>query len=290
MPIYQGIDNFKGRVLHSIDYSISKPSDFNNMSIVVIGARSSATDIAREISHFAKHTYVSDRNFQQSTPVNYGKLSHYPGLSSISSNGDLIFEDGSSLTDIDIIIYCTGYLYDYPFLKVSDSNNINTKDDTKDDTNYDQLIIDRGRAIINIYDNLFLNDNPSLALIGLPWSVVPFHMFYLQAHWVTSVFLDNKLLPDKKIRDALIENHIANLKAKNEYPDRFHYLGDSQWDYFRYLANQSKLLDIEEEEYIRLSQEVYDDNKKFTPKYPGAPDSYRSRSYNVDRKAGTWSV
>ena len=191
----------------------------------------------------------------------------------------MIFEDSSSLTNIDVILFCTGYLYDYPFLKVSDSSINNN-----DDTNYDQLIIDRGRAIINIYDN------PSLALIGLPWSVVPFHMFFLQAHWVSSVFLDNKLLPNKNIRDAWIKNQIDHLKANNEYPDRFHYLGDNQWDYFRYLANQSKLLDTEEEEYIRLSQEIYNDNKKYTPKYPGAPDSYRSRSYNVNRKAGKWSV
>lgn len=285
-PIYEGICHFKGKTIHSIEYSHIVPSEFTNLSVVVVGARSSATDIAREISLFTKQTYVSDRNLQ-GNPVNYGKIHHYPSLSFISEDGNLNFADGSILKNIDVILFCTGYLYDYPFIKTSklvdQCIDINNQDQ-------DQLLIDRGRAIVNVYQNLFFNENHRLAFIGLPWSVVPFHMFYLQAHMVTSVFLDPKILPDKTKRDEWINLRIKDLKGKNEYPDKFHYLGENQWYYFRYLASQSGLLDAEEEKYIQIAQEIFDNNKKYLPKYPGEIDSYRSRSFSVNRVDGTWNV
>ncbi len=78
------------------------------------------------------------------------------------------------------------------------------------------------------------------------------------------------------------------MKASGSYPDRYHYLGNQQWDYFRYLAQQTDYLDEKEEKYIQMNQEIYDDSKKFHPKFPGGPDSYRKRNYEVDREKGVW--
>ena len=81
---------------------------------------------------------------------------------------------------------------------------------------------------------------------------------------------------------------VDNLKKSGMYPDRYHYLGNQQWDYFRYLAHQVGILDNKEENYIRMNQEIYDDSKKYHPKFPGGPDVYRQRNYVVDRSKGEW--
>ena len=78
------------------------------------------------------------------------------------------------------------------------------------------------------------------------------------------------------------------MKKGDLYPDRYHYLGNQQWDYFRFLALQTNFLDEEEEKYIKMNQEIYEDSKKHHPKFPGGPDTYRRRNYIVDRKKAEW--
>ena len=77
----------------------------------------------------------------------------------------LLFADGSRADDIDIVLWCTGYCYDFPFL----DRNILEEDDMSH------------RRVRRLYKHLFLLDHPSMAFVGLPFSVVPFPLMYLQA-------------------------------------------------------------------------------------------------------------
>lgn len=48
-------------------------------------------------------------------------------LSSLNADGSVEFEDGQRVPRVDIVLYCTGYRYDFPFLEddgvVSYGNN-----------------------------------------------------------------------------------------------------------------------------------------------------------------------
>ena len=152
--------------------------------------------------------------------------------------------------------------------------------------------VEGGRAVLNVYQHVFLNDGerPTMAFIGLPWSVIPFYMFHLQAKWVAAVFARAVALPPQTDMEKASKNREEILRLSNEFPDKFHYLGDTQWSYFRFLCEQTYGCRPEDDKYITTCEDIYNDNKRHFPAYPGAPDTYRKRLYSVDRSTGGWQV
>lgn len=219
--------------------------------------------------------YVSDRSLP-TTGVSHtrdarGNLHHIPGIKKVADDGTFVCTDDSRVEDIDLLIYCTGYQYNIPFLK-------------------DCVVVDKEKAVLNVYQHVFCNDEPSLSFVGLPWSVVPFHLFLLQAKWIASVYAGESSLPSKAERNDWLAERLRTLISEHAYPDRYHYLGDQQWAYCRFLARSAGCLSQKEEMYLKVSEEIYNHNKQLFPAYPGGPDSYRRRRYAVDRKEGTWSL
>ena len=125
IPDISGIQDFKGNIIHSAFFDNSM--EFANRSVLVVGTKSSGTDIAREVSQGACTVYVScrdktifedDSNHHTSNSKDGGNeipIILKPDISSIDTNGNINFVDGS-VAQIDDIIFCTGYEYDYPFL------------------------------------------------------------------------------------------------------------------------------------------------------------------------------
>jgi hypothetical protein len=280
---------------------------FDGKNILIIGARSSAADLARELSQVAAGIFVSDRTLEDSKNSTFftnRNINHLPKIKKILDDGTFLFGDNLqwSLPKVDIVIYCTEYEYSFPFMKTSHCRIENCPDsyaadefcNIEESAPIVQLI--NGRAVVNTYQHVFLNDNPTMAFVGLPWSVTPFHLFYLQAKWISSVYREENpvKLPSKSSRSSWIHARINDLMSagcnKFNFPDKFHYLGDEQWEYFRFLARSSNIFDEFEDLYLRTNEQIYNDNKDNFPKYPGAPDLYRNRNYVVDRDSGSWTV
>ncbi|CAJ2509419.1 Uu.00g144450.m01.CDS01 [Anthostomella pinea] len=59
-PKLAGIENFTGKVLHSIDFHGSEP--FNGDNVLVIGMHATAQDVTNVLSESAKHVYLSHRH------------------------------------------------------------------------------------------------------------------------------------------------------------------------------------------------------------------------------------
>lgn len=111
-PIYPGIDNFCGRILHSHDFR--KADEFKNQTVVVVGASYSAEDIALQLYKYGvKECIISYRK----DPMNFKwpeGIREVPQIDYIKRN-ECFFKDGSS-TKMDAIIFCTGYKHHFPFL------------------------------------------------------------------------------------------------------------------------------------------------------------------------------
>ena len=109
---------FKGVSYHSNEYDRVKDT-LVGRNVLVVGANSSGTDIARELVSIAKTVYVSVRSQTHTTStsnVSNSKDSSVlpivvPAITSVSTDGALCFADGSCVTGIDVVVWCTGYCW-----------------------------------------------------------------------------------------------------------------------------------------------------------------------------------
>ena len=112
-------DEFKGTCMHSIAYD--NPQDrghddrqlYVGKTVLCVGGRASGSDIAREISAVAKKVYVSDSSTGPAEN-NVESCAKTAGLG--PDQASIFLEDGSTLKDVDVVIFCTGYDYNFPFL------------------------------------------------------------------------------------------------------------------------------------------------------------------------------
>jgi hypothetical protein len=295
-------------VLHSGDFDGPDPAIYAGKSVLVVGGRNSATDIAREISAVAKVVHCSDRN-APSNPctapgtaaatggadgVFFGgndehrNLKHYSGIKTYDAENHIVhFFGGQSASEVDVLIWCTGFMYDFNFLaKPWDT------------------VSESGRRVEGLYEQLFNIDDPSLAYIGLPFSVVPFPLFYVQARVIADAVSGSLKLPNYSNRKQWLQNKEAELKAKNSLTDsKYHYLGNGheQWEYSaRLISLRSKdALSINEKKeaevenilnHLQVCKEIYAENRSHMPSKVGYSDSYRSINYSIVGDGHRWEM
>ena len=217
----QGLAGYTGLSMHSIRYDSLKedPSLLAGKKVLVVGGKSSATDMAREIllSGVAAEVRISDRNIDTSYGIMYsdgaaisvdaaGRLPRdvhayvfHPSIRFITEGSRTVtFADGSS-ADIDMILWCTGYLYDYPFLHntqqcgdVCIGNEKEEKEgDEEDNGGAAEAVgihLEAGKRLRGLHLKMIHQEEPTMAFIGLPFSVVPFPLFYFQARLLAALY------------------------------------------------------------------------------------------------------
>ena len=238
IPKLVGHEFFSGTIIHSIEYD--EPKKFANQVVLCIGGRASGSDLAREISQFARHVFLSDTTMTSTKVI--GNVTWVPRTLMVNVDGSFIFDhDCKEKPIVDAIIFCTGYDYSFPFInKKSNLNLIN---------------IPGERRITPLFEHLWHSQHPNLSFHGLPHSVIPFPLFELQAEAVTAQFLHSSNLPPRQRRDeeAAHDALKGGSKLKGRIQDT-HYLGNAQWAYCRKLADFANLLDEDMENYIATNQ------------------------------------
>jgi thioredoxin reductase len=266
VPSIKGLtENFSGRLFHSKDYDRLKSEGiFRSKKILVIGSRSSGTDIARELSHSSLNNvvYVSDRNYFPSSSEktvyetqDLRKLIYFPEVKECLADHSLLFSNDSRLLqeEIDIIIFCTGYLYDYPFFPVN-----------TDGSSFPVRLEDNHRRLTPLYQLMISIEDPSLVFLGLPFLVIPFPLFFYQALYIAALYLN--LLPSFPCKEKQFEllasyekNYLGKKEADQEtssnsnsnsssrsekeskilyYTGNYHYLGSQQFVYYQTLVQE----------------------------------------------------
>ncbi|XP_055332961.1 uncharacterized protein LOC129584695 [Paramacrobiotus metropolitanus] len=218
IPKLEGIENFRGRIIHSSQYRIPEP--FTNKIVLVIGARSSAMDIACELIPYAKQIIVS-RRFQAS--VFKDKFPNVTETTELTSFGPdhVVLRDGS-IRPVDEIVLCTGFVYDFPFL--SPDCNVHCT---------------RGR-VYPLYRHLIHCENPSLAFVGLANMAVFSHVANAQVQYYKAV-LDGRLaLPSTPEMLAASEKDLQDKLAAGSPEHLAHEMTVSQWDYMERLAKEAE--------------------------------------------------
>ncbi|KAI9076613.1 hypothetical protein K1719_041378 [Acacia pycnantha] len=225
-----GIKVWPGKQMHSHNYRT--PDPFQDQVVVMIGYGSSGVDISIEISAVAKEVHVAARS------VADDKLGKLPGfknvwlhsmIDSVHEDGRVVFNDGNAVY-ADVILHCTGYKYDFPFLE---ANGAVTVDD---------------HCVEPLYKHVFPPAlAPWLSFVGIPVKVVPLIMCELQSKWIAGILSNRIALPSEEEMMEDVKALYSSLETSGT-PKRYaHYLAKGQqWDYNNWVAAQCGVPPVEE--------------------------------------------
>ncbi|XP_055810910.1 flavin-containing monooxygenase FMO GS-OX5-like [Solanum dulcamara] len=224
-----GINNWPGKQIHSHNYRVPEP--FKDQIVVVIGDGPSGHDISTDIATVAKQVHLTTRSseIEVSKLDNYANMWKQSKIDHVDENGEVTFMDGSSI-DADIILHCTGYKYDFPFLE---TNGIVSVDD-------------EGRAVGPLYKHVFPPKlSPCLSFVGVPYQGILFLLFELQAKWIAQVLSGNVILPSEEEMLADVEDHNRHLDKAGIPKCHTHRLHPHQIEYIDWLAARVEMPPID---------------------------------------------
>lgn len=199
-----------GSVSHARYFTNSE--DYRDKNVLIVGNYASGVDLATQISVTASHVHVSVKDHSELVEVDLPNL-EYVGLIEkyeYDHNRSAVTVDGTTIPDIDTIVFATGYLYTFKFLESHLPG------------------ITDGKRVQNIYRQIFNVDDPTLAFVGLPKFIVPMALSEAQAAYIARIYSGRLTLPGVAARRADYE---AELAAKGD-DKPFHYLKpplDSQY-------------------------------------------------------------
>lgn len=229
VPSIPGLKEWKSawpsQVQHSKSYR--HPETFANQTVLLIGAGTSSTDIARESVPLGKMIYQSSRGGLFDVPPSFlpPRLIRVGGVASFSpvesGKRDVTLVDGTILHDIDRVVPCTGYHFSLPFLPALHS------DLTPPDAADEKLLVSDGTMLHNLHKDIFYIPDPSLAFVGVPFFTATFTLFEFQAIAVAAVFSGRAWVPSEQ--DMRVE-YEERLKAKG-VGKMFHSLRETEVEY-----------------------------------------------------------
>ncbi|XP_058446206.1 senecionine N-oxygenase-like [Malaya genurostris] len=220
VPEYPGKNEFEGLIIHSHEYRSEER--FTGHHVLLVGAGYSASDIAIATVKYAKSLVISHHEPDKIKFNISSSIKVKPSISEITTTGAR-FVDGTEI-NCTVIIFCTGYKYSFPFL--SSECGIRLEE------NHVQPLY---KHVINIA-------HPTMALIGIPFSVCPTQMMDLQARFCLKFFTGNLLLPaeDEMLRDMEVD---VEERRNRGMPKKFmHKLeGNLQPRYYEDLAQTAQI-------------------------------------------------
>lgn len=207
IPAVPGIEEFHrvypSVITHSKTYRA--PGPFTNKKVIVVGSAASGLDIGTQISEVCKKPLLN--SVRSSSPLKLGQENkeEVPPIAKFSvTDRAARFTNGRIEKDIDAIVYCTGYMYSYPFLE-----------------SLDPPIVDTGSRVMGLYKHLFNISHPTLAFTALQKKIIPFPLSEAQGAVLAGVWTNRLSLPGKNEMAEWEKSTIAEMGDSGE----FHVLG-----------------------------------------------------------------
>lgn len=273
IPDVKGIktwaEKFPGTISHSKYYN--DPNDFEGQTVLVVGNSASGLDVSMQVASYAKKVYRSISTASKMPYADDPRITDVPVIEEYdSSRHEIKLTDGSILTNIDKIIYCTGYLYSFPFLK-------SYMDRTVPDS-----LITTGNRLNRLYRQIFYIPDPTLAVIVMTKFTVPFPLAETQGSVVARVFAGRLGLPTQS---AMRESEKEEEEAKGDgsafhnlsFPADVEYIRDVQ-------AWMNKDTTPSKDPSVGFQPEVWDDAK-----YAKREGAYALKKQRLEEKVSSLS-
>lgn len=153
-------NTFNGKIIHSHDYRDNK--SYLNKNAMVIGAGPSGIDISLEISEVANKVMLCHQLPQNFVDLHTNILQVNSTINT-TKGSTVLMKDGSQFTDIDVIVFATGYHYDFESL----------------DPNCDIQVTEEGR-VKGVYLHYININHPTMAIWAIPQKILPFPIYHQQ--------------------------------------------------------------------------------------------------------------
>ncbi|CAN6283973.1 unnamed protein product [Urochloa humidicola] len=234
----RGIDNWRGKQIHSHNYRVPEP--FRDQNVVVVGMGASGTDIALEFSHVAKEVHIASRYSDD----RLGKVELYNNVwihkevDCIQDDGKIHFSEGSAVA-ADIILYCTGYYYYFPFLDL------------------DGLTVEDNR-VGPLYKHIFPPKYaPNLSFVGLPMKTIIFQSLELESKWVAAVLSGRATLPSEEDMMADVQEYYRQMEEAGRPKRHTHVIMPKWEEHMDWLADQVGLPRLEAQRLEMLEKAIW---------------------------------
>lgn len=194
-------------VTHSKFYVDAKP--YREKNVLVVGNYASGGALATQIGVVASTVHVSTT--AESLPeskvehIRYHRVVHKYDVATSCAT----FQGGDTVSNLDYIVFCTGYLYSLPFLE-----------------EFLPGIAD-GKFVKDLYRHIFYTRDPTLAFVGLDKFVSPFPYSESQGAVIASVFSGRIQLPYGRFLQSA---YAAELFSR-QYPKEFYNLSNIDYTY-----------------------------------------------------------
>merc|ERR1711990_716891 len=183
-PKFKGEETFTGKYIHAHDYRDGKL--YKDLRVLLIGGSYSAEDIALQCWKYgSKYAHISHRN---KTNMGYKwpeGIIERPILTNI--NGSTVTFADKKTEEYDVIIKCTGYLHQFPFmeekLKLKTNNRFVPND---------------------LYKQTVLINNNQVFYVGMQNQFFTMSMFQLQGFYIRDLINKKISLPN---RDEMIKSY-----------------------------------------------------------------------------------
>ncbi len=220
VPALAGLSEWPGQLMHSHNYR--EPSPFRGKRVAVLGASASAVDLSAEIGRIAAALYWCAPAFATLPDAARSNtlFQRRTDIETLRADGAIVLQDGAVLDEVDVLVFCTGYHYRFPFL---DPGLVHVDDNW----------------VSPLYQDLLHADHPTLAFIGLPFKVVPFPLFEVQARWFARLLAGDFQLPSADVRRGAATARAMALRADGVAQRHFHRRQLDCYDYLDSLADES---------------------------------------------------
>lgn len=208
IPDILGMETFKGDIIHSHYYR--KNVSYVDKNVVCLGRGPSGLDISLEIGQVAKKVFISHNksNLESPLPDNICQIT---GITRMNENS-ITFNDGQTF-QVDSVVLCTGYMFDFAFL------------------HKDCKIKIQENRVTPLFKHFINIEHPSLAFLGVPFTVCPFPFYDTQAKYYIKYLEGKADLPSKEEMYA-DEAKDFSVRLESGLPVRHaHFMSTRQWGY-----------------------------------------------------------
>ncbi|KJZ74233.1 hypothetical protein HIM_06464 [Hirsutella minnesotensis 3608] len=199
-------------IIHSKQYR--RAQAFKDKKVVVVGNGPSGADIALQINQVSKgRTILSVRTATPPGRLAFTGCEEVPEIEEfLVDQRGVRFKNGRIETNIDAVVFSTGYLFSFPFLP-----DLQTE------------LVSDGRSVYGLYKHLFHIRHPTLAFASLLVKVIPLHVAEAQAAAIAAVWSGNLDLPPtqemerwRSELEATCTDHSKLLMAGDGYINELH--------------------------------------------------------------------
>ncbi|KAH9850243.1 FAD/NAD-P-binding domain-containing protein [Lenzites betulinus] len=204
-------------ILHSIYYRL--PERYTGRTVIIVGAGGSGRDASLQVGKVARVAYQSLTPGTDPTPganvVPKPRISHF-------TNTSVVFEDGTSLSDVDALILGTGYEFRIPFLSAPHSSVLAIDPAPTHNSTTARTLVSNLRYIFPLYRHIFslapALPPTALAFVGLPVLVANCPSDLAQSLLVAHAIANASVLPSREEMLADLVKREDTLRAEGLDP------------------------------------------------------------------------